>query len=68
VRHPFANFQFYNDAGVAFAMGATTIFYGNDFELVPVPEPRTGIGGALTVGLLGWSRRRRLRALMLRLA
>jgi fibronectin-binding autotransporter adhesin len=55
-----AHFQFFNDAGVAFATGATIISYGNEFELVPVPEPSTWIGGALTLGAIGFTQRRRL--------
>jgi hypothetical protein len=50
-----ANFAFFNDSHTPFAVGGTIIAYGNEFELVPVPEPSTWIGGALAVGVLGWS-------------
>jgi PEP-CTERM motif len=55
-----ANYQFYNDAGTAFAVGGTIIVYGNEFELVPVPEPSTWVGGALALSALGFMQRRRL--------
>jgi autotransporter-associated beta strand protein len=56
-----ANFQFYNDSGIAFAVGATIIVYGNEFELVPVPEPSTWAAAVLALGAIGFSQRRRLR-------
>lgn len=59
-----ASFQFTDDAGALLGTGATQIAFNGYFELVPVPEPSTWIGGALAFGVLGWSQRRRLRALV----
>ncbi len=54
------NFQFFDDSGITIGSGATIIAYGNEFELVPVPEPSTWVAAALTLGAIGWSQRRRL--------
>jgi autotransporter-associated beta strand protein len=41
--------------------GASQIDLGGGyFEVVPVPEPATVLGGLLMVGALGWSQRRRI--------
>jgi fibronectin-binding autotransporter adhesin len=53
-----ANWQFFNDSGTAFAVGGTIIPYGNQFELVPVPEPSTWTGAALALGAVGWMGRK----------
>ncbi len=57
-----ASITFYNDAGTAFAAGATEISFNGYFELVPapVPEPATWAAGLLLVGTLGYSRRRQI--------
>jgi autotransporter-associated beta strand protein len=58
-----ANYQFFNDAGTAFAIGGTIIAYGNEFELVPVPEPSTWVAAALALIAIGFSQlRKRSRA------
>lgn len=57
-----ANWQFYNDANVAFATGGIEIVYNGYFEIVPVPEPATWLGGALLLGATGMTWRRRSRA------
>jgi autotransporter-associated beta strand protein len=54
-----ANWTFFNDSGTAFATGATVIPFGNEFEIVPVPEPSTWIGGALALLAVGWTQRKR---------
>lgn len=54
-----ANLTFYNDAGAAYAAGGTIIPYGNEFEIVPAPEPGTVWGGVLMLAALaGYARRR----------
>lgn len=57
----FSNADLANFTFSGFAVGATEIAYGGEFELVPVPEPTTVLGGLLLVGAAGWSQRRRLR-------
>lgn len=54
--------QFFSDSGVTLYGGATTIL-GNG-EVVPVPEPGTWIGGALALGAIALTQRRRLRRLL----
>jgi hypothetical protein len=63
-----ANWQFYNDSGSAFAMGAMIIGYGNQFELVPVPEPSTWLAGALVASAVTYSQRRRFARVLRRRA
>jgi autotransporter-associated beta strand protein len=41
--------QFTNDAGANFATGGMIIDYNGYYELVPVPEPATWIGGGLAL-------------------
>jgi autotransporter-associated beta strand protein len=55
-----AQFQFYDDSGTAFNMGAIEIAFNGWTEIVPVPEPGTWIGAALLLGSLFVSQRRRL--------
>jgi hypothetical protein len=55
-----ANIAFFDDSNTAFAVGGTLIAYGNEFELVPVPEPGTWVAAALALGAIGFSQRRRL--------
>ena len=55
-----ASITFYNDAGTAFATGATEISFNGYTELVPVPEPATWAGAILMVGTLGFVRRRQI--------
>ena len=57
-----ASITFYNDAGTAFATGATEISFNGYTELVPVPvpEPATWAAGALLVASVGVVRRRKL--------
>jgi fibronectin-binding autotransporter adhesin len=54
-----ASIQFTNDAGALLGTGATQIPFNGYFELVPVPEPSTWIGGALALAAIGFSQRRR---------
>ncbi len=42
-----ANLTFYNDSGIAYGAGGTIIPYGNEYEIVPAPEPGTVWGGIL---------------------
>jgi autotransporter-associated beta strand protein len=50
-----ANFDF-----AGFAPGATEFNYGNEFEIVPVPEPSTWLAGGLALaGLMAFRRPRR---------
>jgi autotransporter-associated beta strand protein len=56
-----ANIAFFNDSNVAFTVGGTLIAYGNEFELVPVPEPSTWLAAALALGAVGFSQRKRVR-------
>lgn len=45
-----ANWQFSNDTGTNFALGGREISYNGYYEIVPVPEPATWLGGALLLG------------------
>lgn len=63
-----ANIAFFNDSNTPFAIGGTLIAYGNEFELVPVPEPSTWIGGALALAAVGFMQRRRFARLVRRAA
>jgi fibronectin-binding autotransporter adhesin len=63
-----ASVQFTDDAGALMGTGATQISFNGYFELVPVPEPSTWIGGALTMVAIGYSQRKRLRGLFGRAA
>lgn len=37
------------------------VYHDTDIQLVPIPEPSTWVAGALVIGALGFSQRRRLR-------
>lgn len=56
-----ANVMFYNDNGAPYAAGGTIIPYGNEYEIVPVPEPATFYGGfllaATTILMRRWWRK-----------
>jgi len=55
---------FWNDQNIT---GAEFISLGgNQWELVPVPEPGTIFAGCLLVGIFGWTERKRLRRLFRR--
>ena len=54
-----ANYMFFNDSATAIGSGATIIAYGNEFELVPVPEPATWIVAALAIGVIARNQQRR---------
>jgi hypothetical protein len=54
-----AQFQFYNDSGIAFAMGAMAITYNGFTEIVPIPEASTSVAAFLGLGLLVFARRSR---------
>lgn len=56
-----ANWQFSNDAGTNYATGGLEIPYNGYFEIVPVPEPATWVGGAMLLGTVGTAIRRRRR-------
>jgi hypothetical protein len=61
-----ASIQFYGGDGTgAYTMGAVILADG---EIVPVPEPSTWIGAALTLAAIGLTQRRRLRGLIARRA
>ncbi|MEY2518606.1 MAG: fibronectin-binding autotransporter adhesin, partial [Verrucomicrobiota bacterium] len=51
-------FQFDNSSSYP---GYTLVYNATDIELVPIPEPATWIGGALALGAIGFTQRRRLR-------
>src|SRR5205823_14184426 len=54
-----AQFQFYNDSGSALGAGAMEIGFNGLFEIVPIPEPKTWVAGALAlIGLFATQRRR----------
>jgi autotransporter-associated beta strand protein len=57
--------SFYSDAGTSF-LGTAKFAPDFDGEIIPVPEPSTWIGAALALGAVGFTQRRRLRALALR--
>jgi len=57
--------RFYNDGGV-FIGTAHQVLFGADFEIVPVPEPGTVLGGVGLVLWIGWRERRRLVGLLKR--
>jgi autotransporter-associated beta strand protein len=40
--------------------GYTLVYGATELDLAPVPEPATWIGGALALGVLGWSQRKRI--------
>jgi autotransporter-associated beta strand protein len=58
--------QFYSDSGTTLYGGLVTIL--STGEVVAVPEPSTWIGGALTLGAIGFMQRRRLGKLLKRAA
>jgi fibronectin-binding autotransporter adhesin len=45
--------------------GYQLIYGTTELDLAPIPEPSTWVAGALALGVLGWSQRRRLRSLIL---
>lgn len=62
-----ANWQFSNDAGANFAVGGRQIAYNGYYEIVPVPEPATWLGGVLLLaGAAGTIRLRTRRRLISR--
>ena len=61
----FSNADLANFTFDGFAAGGAEIAYGGGFEIVPVPEPATVLGGVLLVGAAAWSQRRRLRPAVL---
>ena len=56
-----AEIRFYSDAGTTF-LGIGSWGIDLDGEVVPLPEPATWIGGALALGAIGFTRRRRRRS------
>jgi autotransporter-associated beta strand protein len=52
------NIRFYSDAGTTF-LGTATWAPNLDGEVVPVPEPGTWLVGALALGVVGYTQRRR---------
>lgn len=46
--------------------GYELVYHATDLQLVPIPEPATWIGGALMLGAIGFTQRRRLRQLIAR--
>jgi autotransporter-associated beta strand protein len=61
-----AKISFYSDNGLSFLGNAHQISFDGGFELVPVPEPGTILGGLALVGLIGYRERRRLGSLLQR--
>ena len=46
--------------------GYALVYNTTDLELVPIPEPATWLGGAIALGALLWTQRRRVRRFTLR--
>ena len=46
--------------------GYELVYHTTDLQLVPIPEPATWITGALLLGAIGFTQRRRLRGLIVR--